>query len=315
MRIRPAVCALLLAIVGVLGCGPSAARTTGTEAEATSTSVGGSSGAATVSAPTSSTGEVTTTAGLSGTTTGTTIGDGPGTTLDPPVPDLGGPELCDPYNPDCPSGQKCSIDFTDRWWRARCVAIAEDPAQLDEPCTVQGALGSGLDDCDAGLYCWDYDAQGHGQCWAFCQGDPPAQTCPAGMECQLTADSAFNVCLRPCDPLLQDCPAPGNVCIPANAFEPGLGDRFACWRQNFADGHTGELGAVCDFATQCGPSLVCVLAEFSPGCPVDQGCCEPVCATDAPNECPGQGQACVAWFPEGTAPPGQDNVGVCAIPP
>jgi hypothetical protein len=233
---------------------------------------------------------------------------------DPFAPDLGAPDECNPYNQDCPSGEKCIIDFTEGSWR-RCVPIAEDPAQLDEPCTIQGDLGSGLSECDAGLVCTDVDKQGHGQCWAFCQGEPPDETCPEDMECLITADAWFNICARSCNPLLQDCPAPGNVCAVHQSFEPGDNEPFRCWLpRKFDEVHTGELASPCMFADQCAPGLVCLLGELSPDCPDDEACCEPLCATDAPNECPDQGQECVAWFPEGTAPPGQDNVGVCAIP-
>jgi len=38
--------------------------------------------------------------------------------------------------------------------------------------------------------------------------------------CHVTADAIINLCIAPCDPLIQDCPGDG-LCIP-------IGDTFVC---------------------------------------------------------------------------------------
>lgn len=47
---------------------------------------------------------------------------------------------------------------------------------------------------------------------------------------------------------------------------------------------------------------------------VPDGCCEPYCDLTEPNTCPGQGQQCLAWYAEGTAPPECEHLGVCSLP-
>ena len=313
-RIRAAEPLLMrMLVVMAAACGPSRAVTTGTETGTTgmlgasTESLGASSmGTTSISAPTSE--------GLASTSSTSGTSDTESTTQVPIPPDLGTGVSCNPHIPDCPPGQKCTLDFSNGNITAKCVTIANNPAQLDEPCTVQGKLGGGIDNCDAGLYCWDYDIQGHGQCWAVCQGEDYPWTCPENLTCLYAADPLANLCIRPCNPLLQDCPAPGNVCIPQNA---ALGDGvpFTCWLQKIDELHPGELNSPCGFAAECGAGLVCLGPEASTACVGNEGCCQPVCDTSAPNICPGQGQVCIPWFPEGQATPGQDNVGVCTIPP
>ena len=44
------------------------------------------------------------------------------------------------------------------------------------------------------------------------------------------------------------------------------------------------------------------------------GCCTPYCPVDGgPDPC-NMGEECVAFFVEGMAPPGYENVGVCVVP-
>jgi hypothetical protein len=56
-----------------------------------------------------------------------------------------------------------------------------------------------------------------------------------------------------------------------------------------------------------------------PGCTGSLGCCTEYCdltADDPSAACAGQsaGQECVAAYTEGDAPPGLEDVGLCAIP-
>jgi hypothetical protein len=48
--------------------------------------------------------------------------------------------------------------------------------------------------------------------------------------------------------------------------------------------------------------------------PAFMGCCEPLCDTSLPNNCPGQDQECLPFFEPGDAPPELETLGVCALP-
>ncbi len=209
-----------------------------------------------------------------------------------------------------PARPKCTVDFIHN--SAICVPVPANPAHLDEPCTVLGELGSGLDDCDAGLYCWNYGDKGHGTCSIFCVGVPGDPKCPEGMQCAVTADQYIDLCGRPCNPLLQDCPN-DQACIPPSGFEPGVGYPFYCQAPELGGRNDGALHSPCNYAAQCSSGLVCLHPKPAVECK-DSACCQPYCDTDAANSCPGQGQVCLPWFPPELAPPGQENVGVCTIP-
>jgi hypothetical protein len=86
-----------------------------------------------------------------------------------------------------------------------------------------------------------------------------------------------------------------------------------------ASGDGGVYGDPCEYDNVCDPGLYCAPAEAVPGCQGSIGCCSEWCDTTAQNpnsQCSGEagGQECVPFFDMGNAPPGFDDVGVCAIP-
>jgi hypothetical protein len=182
----------------------------------------------------------------------------------------------------------------------------EDPAQLDEPCFIVGDAVSGIDNCDLGLYCWDVDPVTlEGECIGLCTGSSEAPMCTPGTTCSTSGEGVLNLCFRMCDPLIQDCPMDDDLCIP---YTGG----FLCVLD--ASGDEGQVGDPCMFANACDEGLYCIGAENDPAC--DQGvgnCCQPFCDITVMNPCTGEGQTCVAWYEEGTAPPGYENVGICGI--
>ena len=121
--------------------------------------------------------------------------------------------------------------------------------------------------------------------------------------CWVTSESALWLCLFWCDPLAQDCPD-DYLCV-------GSQGAFMCVID--ASGEEGQYSDPCEWTDACDPGLVCLNPEYVPGCQAG-GCCSPFCDTSKANTCPGDGQECIAWFEEGMAPPGFEDVGVCGVP-
>ena len=222
-------------------------------------------------------------------------------------PDMGHAEPCDPYQQDCPRGEKCTWYADDggtAWNNTKCVQVTGDQ-QADEPCLATGGGVSGLDDCAVGLMCWEVDADNHGTCVALCTGSPEAGVCEQpGKIC--IAGRTLALCLDDCDPIAQTCD-PGDVCI----GNPS-GEGFLCVLD--ASGEEGQLHDPCDFSNTCDPGLLCNDPSAAVECdPQAEGCCEPFCDLTDPN-CPGMGQVCHPWYEEGTAPPNHIDVGYCAVP-
>ena len=117
------------------------------------------------------------------------------------------------------------------------------------------------------------------------------------------------LCLPQCDPLLQNC-AEGSACYPGD-------EGFVC----VPDASGPELGAygdACEFTNACDPSLLCIGAAAVPGCESSR-CCSDFCDMADPEPSSGcggvaQGQECIAFFPEGQAQPGYEDVGFCGLP-
>ncbi|MBZ5707790.1 hypothetical protein [Nannocystis pusilla] len=240
-----------------------------------------------------------------------TSGEDPGTTGDTTTSASGGnfivppdpPAGCDAWAQDCPSGEKCSAAGPPPFSSEiiACHPIAPDPDQLGEECEilVEGHLGP--DTCDIGLYCHAVDADtGKGTCIPLCSGSPADPACGAGLTCLVLE---LPLCIPECDPLLQNCPS-GQSCN-------YLADSFACWP---LVEEPKQLFEGCEYVNQCEPGLMCVAVEFVTECdPTDIGCCTPYCDLDNPGVCPGVGQVCRPFFTPGDAPPGHEDVGVCAL--
>lgn len=172
-----------------------------------------------------------------------------------------------------------------------------------DSCTVEGGGTSGIDSCIKGAMCWDTNEENIGTCIALCSGTPEAPVCEKEFFCAI-ANDVLNLCLPGCDPLTQDCSG-DNLCIPN-------GENFLCVLD--ASGEEGQSFDPCEYGNSCDKGLTCMDPAFGMECtPQATGCCLPFCDLTGP-QCPGENQDCLAWFEEGMAPPGFENVGVCGIP-
>ena len=195
----------------------------------------------------------------------------------------GGVKECDVWSQDCPPGQKCmpwADNGSSSWNATKCSPIDANPGKEGDPCTVEGSAVSGVDTCDVGLLCWYFDENNNGSCINMCQGTPDAPSCDGGQTCDVSNDGVLILCLETCDPLV------------------------------------GAYGDPCAYVNVCDYGLFCASPEGVPDCDNADGCCSSYCNITEPNTCPGMagGQECVPWYTEGMAPPGQENIGACAIP-
>lgn len=227
------------------------------------------------------------------------------------MPDGGGHvNECDIWKQDCPEGKKCmpyADDGGSSWNATKCSDIDAQPGQIGDECQAEGSGVSGDDNCDIGTMCWFLDAENKGTCVELCQGSADAPTCSGDKICDESNEGVIIVCLDTCDPLAQSCPE-NQIC-----FFDGV-DTFIC---DFdASGEMGKYGDPCAYINVCDYGLFCANPETVPDCPPDNGCCSPYCNIMEPNTCPGAPmQECVPWYGEGQpTPPGQENVGACAIP-
>jgi hypothetical protein len=227
-------------------------------------------------------------------------GDGDMTTFVPDEDILGAAD-CDPWAQDCPEGEKCAAVNAggDTWNSNKCVPI-NGTGTLGDECTYDGAT-LGTDDCDLGFICYYTNDEGVGSCTPLCTGSPDDPVCDMGYNCSITNDGSLIKCLYACDPILQDCEQEGSGCFWG-------GGNFNCY--SVSDGiPTNEP---CGYINDCAPGNVCLDAEVLVDC-AGASCCAPVCDLAAPD-CPIDGTECSAFYDEGTAPPGYEDVGVCVIP-
>ncbi|MEX1368259.1 MAG: ribulose phosphate epimerase [Nannocystaceae bacterium] len=223
-------------------------------------------------------------------------------------PDGGGAAYeCDPFTQNCPAGQKCMYwadDGGSSWNATRCSDVAPDADELGQPCTVQGNGTSGIDSCELGTMCWDVDPEFNvGTCVELCTGSESDPSCSdPSMIC---AGRGPFLCLPTCCPIEQDCPL-GQGCYPVN-------ETFSCAPD--ASGEQGGYGDPCEFINVCDPGLACIDADAVPSCSGSIGCCTTYCEIDEAS-CSRLDPAleCVPWYDEGTAPPGLELIGVCAVP-
>ncbi|MBA3545098.1 MAG: ribulose phosphate epimerase [Nannocystis sp.] len=222
-------------------------------------------------------------------------------------PDGGVSGQCDPLVQDCPVDQKCSAVSDapgDPWGINICVPKTGD-GQAGDPCDIEGGKYTGLDNCDVGLICLLTDDEGlGGACVAFCDGN---SACPnSDAKCVVYNDGSLPICLDSCDPLVQDCPE-GQACYSS------AGDTFVCFKESVMPGE-GMVGSTCNFVNQCQKGTFCAAPDAVVGCGAESGCCTPYCPVSGGAQPCQNGEECVAFFVEGSAPPGLDDVGVCAIP-
>lgn len=218
------------------------------------------------------------------------------------------PIECSIWEHDCPRGEKCmpwANDGGNVWNATRCSPIDPNPDGPGESCMAEDSGVSGVDTCDGTSMCFGVDESLNGYCTPFCLGSPESPTCAdPTRSCTLGGDSVLALCLPACDPLEQDCPA-GQGCY---EFSNG----FQCAPDASNEG--GDDGDTCGFINDCSPGLICLQSTQTADCEDNTGCCSPYCDITEPNTCLGEGEECVAFYAQGKAPPGLDNVGICALP-
>lgn len=300
-------------IFAVSGCYPLWSYNPFEESEVSSGEAGGEKP---TTAGSTSTGAVTTgngpgssgtgSSGAVGTSTGGGSSDEGQTFILPDSDGLDGE--CDLHDQACPPGQKCTFYSDSGSWYGgmKCVPVMEDPVGLGEPCSVAGPSLSGLDNCEAGAFCFD-SYEGHpGTCTPICTYEAGMYTCPPGYALAYARDVVC-MCLPACDPLVQDCVNPDDECVEI------FGHGFYCVFD--ASGEGGQVHEPCDRMNGCDPGLACTWSGAAIEC--DQqtwGCCEPYCDLTQPNTCPGQGQVCNPVYPGEYAPKGYEHIGTCAVP-
>lgn len=214
-------------------------------------------------------------------------------------PDGGVVGQCDPYEQDCPKGEKCTsyvatpgqntVDAT------KCVPIIGDDL-WGEPCERMEEN----DTCAAGFFCMT-DVSGNtgmGSCLEYCDVNQP---CEFGGECFAFNDGALPVCEITCDPLLQDCPM-GQGCYAAF-------DNFVCALPGAPDG-LGNDGDPCNTIQSCNPGLIC--RGGTAGC-AEGACCTAVCDLNgAADQCSDPAEDCIQALDD--PPPDLQDVGFCGVP-
>lgn len=217
-------------------------------------------------------------------------------------------EACDYWNDDCPRGEKCtfySIDGGSGWNASKCVPLAAEPVAHGGPCTAEGLIPSGFDDCDTGSLCWVLDAETlEGHCVPFCTGSPEAPTCQDPDDVCLIADSSIpTFCFERCNPLDPDACFPGVGCYPDY-------DGGTLCRPDGSGPEAGGLFEPCSAINWCDPGLRCTGSQSVGACLEDEGsCCTPWCDLEA-EDCPAP-TSCLSAYEPGSVPQGQENVGYC----
>ena len=224
-----------------------------------------------------------------------------------PQTDMFATNTCDPATQDCPEDEKCTGYVVEPGYCCvdanKCVPIIGN-GQLGDPCVRE----EDNDDCDVGLFCMTVTSgsTGDGVCLAFC--NVATQDCAddglPDATCIAFNDGTLPLCQDSCDPISQDCD--GDLgCY-------GVGAQgFVCSLPGFDEG-LGNDGDECFTIQSCKPGLGCTASEVLSDCNGTR-CCSPYCEVSDPNACDAP-EECVAYYEDGTAPPGYENVGICALP-
>ncbi len=230
-------------------------------------------------------------------------------------PGMGGE--CSFFTQDCNDGEKCVpwSELPDLIPdEIRCCPVQEPVAQAGDICTVQGYLGSCLDNCVKGTMCLDIDGDGTGVCQQMCGGEPEDPKCDDAEEECFIYYSGVPLCFSTCDPLIQNCPS-DKGCYPDAIAEGGTG--FLCMPTVGDNG----LGDYCWLLSACNPGMICATPNVLPNChgdADDAGCCTDLCDITEPDACSEihPDLECVSWYYGDLQPPSQElqNVGACVIP-
>jgi hypothetical protein len=279
-----------------VACGPPRVAASTSDGESSDSSTGSSS-SDTSSSDTSSTDD------------GSTTSDTSESSIIPPY-DQSWDSGCDPFEQDCPDGEKCvpySSTGGSSWDDNKCVTVLGSQA-TGEPCTF-GGIVEATDDCDATGFCWnaqEVDGELLGTCHSFCGGSLDTPECPDGSECVISSDPVVTLCIPWCDPVAQDCDD-GLGCY-------WTGTAFNCaWT---ADPPGIPLGQPCRFANACEAGSLCVDASMMPDC-AGTGCCGSYCGLSLGDaQCDAvPGTLCVPFWEQGMAPAGYEDVGICIVGP
>jgi hypothetical protein len=225
------------------------------------------------------------------------------------VPEIDGlvTNTCDPAVQDCPDGDKCTAYVVEQGSCCvdanKCVPVMGD-GQIGDPCVRM----EDNDDCAEGLFCMTVTSgsTGDGVCLAFC--NVGTQDCAddglPDASCIAFNDGTLPLCQDSCDPLAQDCS--GSLgCY-------GVGDQgFVCSIPGFEDG-LGNDGDMCYTIQSCKPGLGCTDASVLSDCAASR-CCSPYCDLNEADTCAAP-EECIPYYEQGTAPPGYETVGLCAVP-
>ncbi|MEM6294616.1 MAG: hypothetical protein AAGA54_25300 [Myxococcota bacterium] len=222
---------------------------------------------------------------------------------------------CNIYAQDCPMNEKCApwsdqADLIPDEIRC-CPIVGENPREAGDTCTVEGYLGSCVDDCQTGTFCLDIDGDGEGVCQPLCSGSVTNPECDIDETCFIYFEGV-PMCFPTCDPLAQNCPDTQG-CYPDEQEAGGTG--FICLP---TIGSTGDYNEFCFLLSACLPGFICVTADFLPECNSPLGCCTPLCDTGEEDTCSQfhEDLQCVSWYFDGQTPPSASlaDVGACAQP-
>jgi len=304
------------------GCGPAVDVGADLEGSTSSTSVNGTSEATAAPGDGPSVGVASTSATTASATTSDdgpsgssgsddSSGEGGVTFIDDPTGSCGSipddvlahctiPVGCSLTEQDCPEGEACRAwanDGGDVWNAERCVPVDADPGQAGDSCSIEGSSVSGIDSCDVGLMCWNFDPETlEGACIAFCAGDDPEVGCEdAADSCSVHNEGYLPLCLPACEPLGASC-GEGFGCYPGSE-----GD-FVCLRE----GERVELDSL--FHPECPSGTFWATEAQVAGCTDDEPCCAAYCDSSAPSPC-GVDVACVPFFE--VQDPDFPNLGYC----
>lgn len=227
---------------------------------------------------------------------------------------------CSVWCQDCPDDtDKCApiVDAVDTFTATACTpVVSEDAKGSGEACVATyEAYMTGVDDCAAGLYCWNVQAaqpEPWGTCFPFCGGTPDAPDCAPGTKCMRhPAIGEVALCMALCDPLTtpqqgeQFCQPSAPSCLPPDCFP--LDEEAGMWQSN-APVSPPAVGEPCSTGG-CGGNGLCAPVERTGDCGgALAGCCAAYCDLDAPDCATG---TCQPVFEMGAAPSELSHLGVC----
>lgn len=220
--------------------------------------------------------------------------------------ETGGGGECDPQQQDCLEGEKCTAVAKMEgkpWDTNTCVPVMGE-GQAGDLCDIEDGKYTGRDNCAKGLLCMLSDQEGKGGvCIEFCSAESECTMSDA--TCEIYNDGILPICLPPCDPLIQDCPE-GQAC-----YQGAIS--FVCFKEVAKPGEGGQ-GTPCMSVNICEKGFTCADAATLTDCP-GTGCCSAFCAVSEGDAPCLPDLACVPFFPEGMAPEGFHDVGICALAP